>query len=75
MFGELLGWHPPMLFMNPWFQLVLATPVQFYAGWQFYVDTWHNLKNRSANISVLIALGTSAAYRWPRAGLPRRFAS
>jgi P-type Cu+ transporter len=62
MFGELLGVHPPMIFMNPWFQLALATPVQFYAGWQFYVDSWHNLKNRTANMSVLIALGTSAAY-------------
>jgi Cu+-exporting ATPase len=64
MFGELLRLHPPMLFMNPWFQLALATPVQFYAGWQFYVDTWHNLKNRTANMSVLIALGTSAAYAY-----------
>src|SRR5690606_28496963 len=54
MFGELLGFHPPMIFMNPWFQLILATPVQFYAGWQFYVDSWHNLKNRTANMSVLI---------------------
>lgn len=62
MFGELLGFHPPMIFMNPWFQLILATPVQFYAGWQFYVDTWHNLKNRTANMSVLIAIGTTAAY-------------
>jgi len=62
MFGELLGTHPPMIFMNPWFQLILATPVQFYAGWQFYVDSWHNLKNRTANMSVLIALGTTAAY-------------
>lgn len=62
MFAELLGFHPPMIFMNPWFQLAFATPVQFYAGWQFYVDSWHNLKNRTANMSVLIALGTSAAY-------------
>jgi Cu+-exporting ATPase len=62
MFGELLGFHPPMIFMNPWFQLILATPVQFYAGWQFYVDTWHNLKNKTANMSVLIAIGTTAAY-------------
>ncbi|MFZ5816052.1 MAG: heavy metal translocating P-type ATPase [Bacillota bacterium] len=62
MFAELLGLHPPMIFMNPWFQLVLATPVQFYAGWQFYVDSWHNLRNRTANMSVLIAIGTTAAY-------------
>ena len=47
---------------NGWVQLALATPVQFYAGWQFYVDSYHNLKNRTANMSVLVALGTSAAY-------------
>ncbi|MFZ5827829.1 MAG: heavy metal translocating P-type ATPase [Bacillota bacterium] len=62
MFAELFGFHPPMIFMNPWFQLVLTTPVQFYAGWQFYTDTWHNLKNRTANMSTLIAIGTTAAY-------------
>src|SRR5690606_11794449 len=47
---------------NGWVQLALATPVQFYAGWQFYVDSYYNLKNRTANMSVLVALGTSAAY-------------
>lgn len=62
MFGELLRRHPPEIFMNPWFQLAFATPVQFYAGWQFYVDSYHNLKNKTANMSVLIAIGTSAAY-------------
>ena len=62
MFSELLGLQAPAIFMNPWLQLVLATPIQFYAGWQFYVDSYHNLKNRTANMSVLIALGTSAAY-------------
>lgn len=55
--------HPAVDFlMNGWVQLVLATPVQFVAGWQFYVDSYYNLKNRSANMSVLVALGTSAAY-------------
>lgn len=47
---------------NGWVQLILATPVQFVAGWPFYVDAYHNLKNRSANMSVLVATGTSAAY-------------
>ncbi len=54
---------------NGWVQLLLATPVQFYAGRQFYVDSYHNLKNRSANMSVLVALGTSAAYLYSVAGL------
>jgi len=40
----------------------LATPIQFYVGWQFYKGTWAALKNRTANMDTLIALGTSAAY-------------
>lgn len=52
----------PDLFMNPWFQLGLATPVQFYVGKQFYVGAYKALRNRSANMDVLVALGTSAAY-------------
>ncbi len=54
-------WVPDM-FMNPWFQLVLATPVQFLIGRQFYVGAFKALKNGSANMDVLVALGTSAAY-------------
>ncbi|MBS3130823.1 copper-translocating P-type ATPase [Candidatus Woesearchaeota archaeon] len=41
---------------------LLSTPIQFYIGWSFYVGTWSALKNRSANMDTLIALGTSAAY-------------
>ncbi len=52
----------PDLFMNPWFQLVLATPVQFYIGKPFYVGAFKALRNKSANMDVLVALGTSAAY-------------
>jgi Cu+-exporting ATPase len=52
----------PDLFMNPWFQLALATPVQFYIGGHFYVGAYKALVNKSANMDVLIALGTSAAY-------------
>ncbi|ETT58455.1 heavy metal translocating P-type ATPase [Paenibacillus sp. FSL R7-277] len=52
----------PELFMNPWFQLVLATPVQFVIGWQFYISAYKALKNGSANMDVLVVLGTSAAY-------------
>lgn len=54
-------WTPELL-MNPWFQLVLATPVQFLIGWQFYVNAYKALKNGSANMDVLVVLGTSAAY-------------
>ena len=48
--------------MNPWFQFILATPVQFIIGWQFYVGAYKNLRNGSANMDVLVALGTSAAF-------------
>lgn len=52
----------PDLFMNPWFQLILATPVQFYIGKPFYVGAYKALRNGSANMDVLVSLGTSAAY-------------
>ncbi|MFD1955279.1 heavy metal translocating P-type ATPase [Paenibacillus thailandensis] len=54
--------YAPDILMNPWFQLVLATPVQFYIGRQFYAGAYKALRNGSANMDVLIALGTSAAY-------------
>ncbi|MCP3763401.1 heavy metal translocating P-type ATPase [Domibacillus sp. A3M-37] len=56
------GLYVPDLFMNPWMQLVLATPVQFIIGSQFYIGAYKALKNKSANMDVLVALGTSAAY-------------
>ncbi len=40
----------------------LATPVQFYVGGQYYTGAYKALKNGSANMDVLIALGSSAAY-------------
>jgi Cu+-exporting ATPase len=45
-----------------WFQSILATPIQFIIGWQFYVGAYKNLRNGGANMDVLVALGTSAAY-------------
>ncbi|MBI2103704.1 copper-translocating P-type ATPase [Candidatus Woesebacteria bacterium] len=42
--------------------MVLATPVQFWAGKQFYQATWSGLKNRTASMDTLIAFGTSAAF-------------
>jgi P-type Cu+ transporter len=41
---------------------ILATPVQFYVGLQFYKGAYKALKNGSANMDVLVALGTSSAY-------------
>ena len=45
-----------------WVFLALATPVQFYVGKDFYVGAWKALKNRAANMDVLVAMGSSVAY-------------
>jgi Cu+-exporting ATPase len=45
-----------------WLMLLFATPVQFYVGWQYYVGAYKALRNGSANMDVLIAMGSSAAY-------------
>jgi len=45
-----------------WLMLALAAPVQFYVGWQYYVGAFKALRNRSANMDVLIAMGSSAAF-------------
>ncbi len=59
------GTPPGMLEAQPWFNwvmLALATPVQFYVGWQYYVGAFKSLRNGSANMDVLIAMGSSVAY-------------
>jgi Cu+-exporting ATPase len=43
-----------------WVMLALALPVQFYVGWQYYVGAYKSLRNGSANMDVLVAMGTSA---------------
>lgn len=48
--------------IDPWIQLLLATPVQFFSGWPFYRGAYHSLKSGSASMDVLVALGTSVAY-------------
>jgi Cu+-exporting ATPase len=56
----------PMMWMEQvWPKLLmfaLATPVQFYVGGQYYVGAYKALRNRSANMDVLIAMGSSVAY-------------
>jgi Cu+-exporting ATPase len=54
------GQHTP--FLPGWVQWLLATPVQFWAGWRFYDGAWKSLRGGGANMDVLVALGTSAAY-------------
>ena len=45
-----------------WLFWALATPVQFYTGWDYYVNGLKSLKNKSANMDVLVAMGSSVAY-------------
>lgn len=52
----------PAWLHNPWLQLLLTTPVQFWCGYSFYINTWKALKRHAATMDTLIALGTSAAY-------------
>ena len=56
----LAGHHQDLL--PRWLQLLLATPVQFWIGWRFYDGGWKALRGGGANMDVLVALGTSAAY-------------
>ena len=60
--GPMLAGAPHPAWMPPWLQWLLATPVQFWAGWRFYAGAWHSLRGGGANMDVLVALGTSAAY-------------
>jgi len=59
-FGLLGMWaHQPWV---NWVFLALATPVQFYVGWDYYVGGFKSLRAGSANMDVLVAMGSSAAY-------------
>jgi Cu+-exporting ATPase len=59
-FGLLGAWaHAPWV---NWLFLVLATPVQFYVGWDYYVGGFKSLRAGSANMDVLVAMGSSTAY-------------
>ena len=52
----------PWFLKNFWVQLLLATPVQFWAGWDFYRATIPALKHRTANMDTLVSLGTTVAF-------------
>lgn len=59
-----LGFIPVVMMQpyTPYLLWVLATPVQFWAGWRFYRGMWGALRHRTADMNTLIAVGTSAAY-------------
>ncbi len=59
------GLHLPLIpawLHNPWVQLLLSTPVQFWCGQSFYRGMWKAVPRHTANMDTLVALGTSAAY-------------
>jgi P-type Cu+ transporter len=45
-----------------WLLFVLATPVQFYVGGEYYISAWHAIKNRFASMDVLVSIGATTAY-------------
>lgn len=59
-------WLPPLL-KNWVFVFFLVTPVQFWAGWQFYRGAWAAAKHKTSDMNTLIAIGTSAAYLYSAA--------
>jgi Cu+-exporting ATPase len=70
---EVFPWAPAWL-RDPWTLLLLATPVQFWVGLPFHQGFLHDLRYRSASMSTLVSIGTSAAYffslavtLWPHA--------
>ena len=61
MIVSLLGIDLPFLH-DEYFQLIIATPIQFIIGWRFYKNAFYALRAKSPNMDVLIAMGTTAAY-------------
>ncbi len=60
-----LGYFSMEVTHSTWFKLImlaLAIPVQFYVGWQYYVGAYKALRNGSANMDVLVAMGSSTAF-------------
>nr|WP_072975047.1 heavy metal translocating P-type ATPase [Tissierella praeacuta] len=60
MFFHMAGIHT--ILTNGWFQLILATPVQFLIGYRFYKGAYNSLRGGGANMDVLVSMGTSSAY-------------
>lgn len=60
MFGSGADAHADVL--PRWLQLLLATPVQFWIGWRFYVGGFNAIRGGTGNMDVLVALGTSMAW-------------
>ncbi|MDK9696657.1 MAG: heavy metal translocating P-type ATPase [Siculibacillus sp.] len=62
-----MAWGAHATWLTPWLQVALATPVQMIAGTRFYVGAFRALRGRSANMDVLVALGTTVAWAFSMA--------
>jgi Cu+-exporting ATPase len=65
MIPALFGLDLPLISIglgSPWVQLILTTPVMFWCGRSFFIGGWKALKNHTATMDTLIALGTGVAY-------------
>jgi P-type Cu+ transporter len=65
MFGSGVSAHADVL--PRWLQFLLATPVQFWIGWRFYVGGFNAIRGGAGNMDVLVALGTSMAWGYSTA--------
>jgi len=61
MVGDLLGWGWSL---PVWLQFALTTPIQVWLGARFYRGAYASLSHGSANMDVLVAMGTTAAYTY-----------
>src|SRR3989344_2021857 len=57
----------PGFLKNPFLQFLLATPIQFWAGFEFYRATINSIKHRTANMDTLVTIGTTLAYLYSMA--------
>ena len=71
--GSFPEWFGTTPLSNFFVLFLLATPVQFWAGWEFYQATVSGLKNRAASMDTLIAIGTTAAYGYSLVSSTRYF--
>ncbi|MBP1715059.1 MAG: copA [Deltaproteobacteria bacterium] len=66
MLGSMPDWFPwvPRILQEHRVLFILATPIQFWAGWQFYRGFWAAARHRTSDMNTLIAVGTTAAYAY-----------